>query len=117
MLAIVLAMCDVVATILEGELSTVDGIKPYWKLSLTFKCLTDAIMLDDFATELRRIGADQRLPGHIKENKLQEDPQVDNDTLPMSQAREIQYPAAAKTQSTGKYDSDDEIEDVGGLAR
>ena len=76
----------------------------------------DAIMLDELATGLRRLGADQRLPGHIRENKLQEDPGADSHTLPTSQVKEIQYPAAAKTQSIGKYDSD-EIEDIGGLAR
>ena len=31
-------------------------INPYWKLSLVFKCLTDTIMLDDFKTELRKLG-------------------------------------------------------------
>ena len=39
----------------------------------------------------RRTGADQRLPGHLKENKLQKDPQGDGGILPKSQAREIQY--------------------------
>lgn len=33
-----------------------DGINPFWKLSLVFKCLTDAILLDDFKTELKRLG-------------------------------------------------------------
>jgi hypothetical protein len=46
---------DILASILAG-LSTVDGINPYWKLSLVFKCLTDTIMLDDFKTELKRLG-------------------------------------------------------------
>jgi hypothetical protein len=32
------------------------SINPYWKLSLVFKCLTDSIMLDDFKTELRKLG-------------------------------------------------------------
>ena len=32
------------------------SINPYWKLSLVFKCLTDTIMLDDFKTELRKLG-------------------------------------------------------------
>ena len=31
-------------------------INPWWKLSLVFKCLTDTIMLDDFKTELKRLG-------------------------------------------------------------
>lgn len=33
-----------------------DRINPFWKLSLVFKCLTDTIMLDDFKTELKRLG-------------------------------------------------------------
>ena len=31
-------------------------INPFWKLSLVFKCLTDSILLDDFKTELKRLG-------------------------------------------------------------
>jgi hypothetical protein len=54
-LAIISTIMDILASILRG-LSTVDGINPYWKLSLVFKCLTDTIMLDDFKTELKRLG-------------------------------------------------------------
>jgi len=35
---------------------TCHSINPWWKLSLVFKCLTDTIMLDDFKTELKRLG-------------------------------------------------------------
>lgn len=55
-LAIGFTAVDIAATIVQSALSHVDGINPYWKLSLVFKCLTDAIMLDDFATELKRLG-------------------------------------------------------------
>jgi hypothetical protein len=54
-LAIIFTIMDILASILPG-LSTVDGINPYWKVSLVFKCLTDTIMLDDFKTELKRLG-------------------------------------------------------------
>jgi hypothetical protein len=54
-LAIIFTIIDILASILSG-LSNVDGINPYWKLSLVFKCLTDTIMLDDFKTELKRLG-------------------------------------------------------------
>ena len=54
-LAIIFTIMDILASILTG-LSTVDGINPYWKLSLVFKCLTDTIMLDDFKTELKKLG-------------------------------------------------------------
>ena len=54
-LAMIFTIMDILASVLKG-LSTVDGINPYWKLSLVFKCLTDTIMLDDFKTELKRLG-------------------------------------------------------------
>ena len=54
-LAVVFTIMDILASTLGDKLSTVDGINPYWKLSLVFKCLTDAIMLDDFQTELGRL--------------------------------------------------------------
>lgn len=60
-LAVVFTIIDVTATILEGTFSPIDGINPWWKLSLIFKCLTDAIILDDFDTELKRI-SDGSLP-------------------------------------------------------
>lgn len=54
-LAIIFTIMDILASILPS-LSIVDGINPYWKLSLVFKCLTDTIMLDDFKTELKKLG-------------------------------------------------------------
>ena len=32
------------------------SVNPYWKLALIFKCLTDNIVLDDFKTELQKLG-------------------------------------------------------------
>lgn len=32
-----------------------DGLNPFWKLAMTFKCLTDSIILDDFKTALDRL--------------------------------------------------------------
>lgn len=32
-----------------------DGLNPFWKLAFVFKCLTDAIVLDDFKTALDRL--------------------------------------------------------------
>ncbi|RMZ83757.1 hypothetical protein DV738_g879, partial [Chaetothyriales sp. CBS 135597] len=46
---------DIVASI-HNFIGSTDGINPWWKLSLVFKCLTDTIMLDDFKTELRKLG-------------------------------------------------------------
>lgn len=58
--AIILALSfttvDILASIIKS-LSITDGINPYWKLALVFKCLTDGIMLDDFKSVLQRLGA------------------------------------------------------------
>lgn len=32
-----------------------DGLNPFWKLAMVFKCLTDSIILDDFKTALDRV--------------------------------------------------------------
>jgi hypothetical protein len=39
-----------------ADIHFLHSINPYWKLALIFKCLTDNIMLDDFKTELQRLG-------------------------------------------------------------
>lgn len=54
-LALVFTALDIVASI-HSFIGSTDGINPFWKLSLVFKCLTDAILLDDFKTELKRLG-------------------------------------------------------------
>lgn len=53
-LAMVFTIMDITASIVHFGGS--DGINPYWKFALVFKCLTDTIMLDDFKTELKRLG-------------------------------------------------------------
>ncbi|KMP01975.1 hypothetical protein CIRG_02114 [Coccidioides immitis RMSCC 2394] len=42
-----------VLRVLKGALPT--GINPFWKLSFVFKCLCDAVVLDDFKTALDRL--------------------------------------------------------------
>ncbi|KAJ9635546.1 hypothetical protein H2204_005720 [Knufia peltigerae] len=54
-LAMIFTAFDIVASI-HNFIGSTDGINPFWKLSLVFKCLTDTIMLDDFKTELKRLG-------------------------------------------------------------
>ena len=54
-LALVFTALDIAASI-HSFIGSTDGINPFWKLSLVFKCLTDAILLDDFKTELKRLG-------------------------------------------------------------
>lgn len=57
LLATIFTVMDILASTLGTRLGALDGINPYWKLSLVFKCLTDVIMLDDFKTELDRLSS------------------------------------------------------------
>lgn len=54
-LAVIFTALDVVCSI-HSFIGSTDGINPFWKLAVVFKCLTDAILLDDFKTELKRLG-------------------------------------------------------------
>ncbi|KAH8687343.1 hypothetical protein BGZ60DRAFT_362968 [Tricladium varicosporioides] len=54
-LAVIFTIVDILSSIISG-LSGTDGINPYWKLALVFKCLTDNILLDDFKNVLHRLG-------------------------------------------------------------
>ncbi|KIW75517.1 hypothetical protein Z517_10259 [Fonsecaea pedrosoi CBS 271.37] len=53
--SLIFTAVDIAASIHDFT-GSIDGINPWWKLSLVFKCLTDTIMLDDFKTELKRLG-------------------------------------------------------------
>lgn len=98
-LAICFTIIDLVATVTKTRLSTVNGIEPYWKLSLVCKCLTDAIMLDDFRTELRRIGANKM--GHDEFDSNNPDV-ARNDTAQASVPKPVQMqpPVRVKRRST-----------------
>ncbi|KAF2710800.1 hypothetical protein K504DRAFT_475741 [Pleomassaria siparia CBS 279.74] len=50
---IILDICSVTHAIRIGTI----GINPFWKLAFVFKCLTDAVVLDDFKTALDRLRA------------------------------------------------------------
>lgn len=54
-LAVSFTFMDIISSIVR--MSETDGINPYWKLALVFKCLTDNIMLDDFKSVLQRLSA------------------------------------------------------------
>ena len=56
-LSIIFIVLDVlsVTSVLKNSLPV--GINPFWKLSFVFKCLTDAVVLDDFKTALDRLRA------------------------------------------------------------
>lgn len=126
LLAIVFAVgftvVDVVATVLEGRLGNVDGINPFWKLSLVFKCLTDAIMLDDFATELRRIGGANVFNSPVADKELRPhdtDPNHDPSRATTNQALHSHQGAgrvAHKSHSSTELQNYLEIEDIGRLA-
>jgi hypothetical protein len=51
---IVLDICSVTGAI---RTSPSVGINPFWKVAFVFKCLTDAVVLDDFKTALDRLRA------------------------------------------------------------
>src|SRR5271168_266609 len=59
--AMVLSICFIVLDVLSVTSVLKDslpvGINPFWKLSFVFKCLTDAVVLDDFKTALDRLRA------------------------------------------------------------
>ncbi|KAI9803286.1 MAG: hypothetical protein M1825_002077 [Sarcosagium campestre] len=46
LLSIIFLLTDVIVS--AGHLSQNDGINPFWKLALVFKCAADALFLDDF---------------------------------------------------------------------
>lgn len=54
-LSIIFTLMDLLAGLIPQIRGAVNGINPYWKLALIFKCLTDNIMLDDFKTELEKL--------------------------------------------------------------
>ena len=53
-LSIVFIVVDVCASVIPNFSST-DGINPYWKFALVFKCFCDTIILDDFKTALEKL--------------------------------------------------------------
>jgi hypothetical protein len=53
---IVLDICSVTGAIHTGAKGTI-GINPFWKFAFVFKCLTDAVVLDDFKVALDRLRA------------------------------------------------------------
>lgn len=54
-LAVIFTIVDIVASVHPLWFGATNGINPWWKMYLVFKCLTDTIMLDDFKTELDRL--------------------------------------------------------------
>jgi len=55
-LSIIFVLLDVIAVTTNSFASTLpDGLNPWWKLAMVFKCLTDSIILDDFKTALDRL--------------------------------------------------------------
>lgn len=55
-LSVTFIICDILSVVHVIHTSPApDGINPWWKLSFVFKCLTDAVILDDFKTALDRL--------------------------------------------------------------
>lgn len=57
LLSIVFIVVDVLSVTGALSSSLPVGINPFWKLNFVFKCLTDAVILDDFKTALDRLRA------------------------------------------------------------
>ena len=55
LLSIVFIILDVLSVTNALKSALPVGINPFWKLSFVFKCLTDAVILDDFKTALDKI--------------------------------------------------------------
>ncbi|KIV87304.1 hypothetical protein PV11_02859 [Exophiala sideris] len=59
--AMIVSICFIVLDVLSVTSALKSalpvGINPFWKLSFVFKCLTDAVVLDDFKTALDRLRA------------------------------------------------------------
>ncbi|KAL2836412.1 hypothetical protein BJY01DRAFT_251990 [Aspergillus pseudoustus] len=53
-LAIVFTIMDLLSSVIR-RLSLTDGVNPYWKLALVFKCLSDNIILDNFRSVLQQL--------------------------------------------------------------
>lgn len=56
-LSIVFIICDILTVTKSIRLPGTTGINPFWKLAFVFKCLTDAVVLDDFKMALDRLRA------------------------------------------------------------
>lgn len=109
-LSITFTILDIIASIHEFT-GTTDGINPWWKLSLVFKCLTDTIMLDDFKTELKRLGIKRIAKEEAKRNSVAlvadypaglDGPDMDE----LSPRRGTLFPYNPARSKTFNYDSD-----------
>ncbi|KAF2818487.1 hypothetical protein CC86DRAFT_156227 [Ophiobolus disseminans] len=56
-LSIVFVLLDILTVTKAIVLAGPTGINPFWKLAFVFKCLTDAVVLDDFKMALDRLRA------------------------------------------------------------
>lgn len=57
LLSIVFVILDILTVTNAWKLTGTTGINPFWKLAFVFKCLTDAVVLDDFKMALDRLRA------------------------------------------------------------
>jgi hypothetical protein len=54
-ISVVFIILDVLSVTKALKSALPVGINPFWKISFVFKCLTDAVVLDDFKTALDKI--------------------------------------------------------------
>lgn len=57
LLSIIFIILDIFAVTNVLRIPGTTGINPFWKLAFVFKCLTDAVVLDDFKVALDRLRA------------------------------------------------------------
>lgn len=57
LLSIIFIILDILTVTNTWKLTGETGINPFWKLAFVFKCLTDAVVLDDFKMALDRLRA------------------------------------------------------------
>jgi len=57
LLSIIFIVLDILTVTNAWKLTGATGINPFWKLAFVFKCLTDAVVLDDFKMALDRLRA------------------------------------------------------------
>lgn len=110
LLALTFTALDIASSI-HNFLGGTDGINPWWKLSLVFKCLTDTIMLDDFKTELKRLGIKRMKQDEIRRQStalVLEDKDTDEngelefaDALNVSPERLAEDPKRRSNQAAG----------------
>jgi hypothetical protein len=74
-----------------------DGLNPWWKLAMAFKCLTDSIILDDFKTALDRLMRYKMRKDRYKERHPSHTPTFELDDQADLESGTLEYVRTAET--------------------